>query len=368
MLASRFLPISDSLKGIARPTLQGLRALPVHSTQILQSGRGPLAVFLPARGPNGASLLRIYAIARQLRAHGWRTLVLPWRLTLAQRRRFIARSAPDILVMQTARHALNDPALYSGCPVFYDMDDADFHLPHLADQVRAAMPRVTAVIAGSRYIADWARAAGAPAAHVVWTGTPVLGRARPGQADRPTVIAWAQTRPMDYRREGDRVRALVTRLAGARAGLTLRLYDRQPGDDPAYAQSFAAPGLTVEWRAACRYRDYLASFDDVALGLAPLAPETPFSRGKSFGKVLAYLDARVPVIASAAGEHGRFFTAETGVVSNAAKVWETAALDLLADATGRQAMADAAYEQYRARLSIKAAAARLDDVLGRYLA
>lgn len=367
MLSSRFLLNSDGLRGIARPVLHGFREIPVHSARILQPGRGPLAVFLPARGPNGASLLRIYAVAQQMRTQGWRTLVLPWKLTLAQRHRFIARSAPDILVMQTARHVLNDPALYGDVPVLYDMDDADFHLPHLAAPVRAAMPRVSAVIAGSRYIADWARAAGAPAAHVVWTGTPPLKRVRPPQAVRPPVIAWAQTRPMDYRREADMVRDVTARLAARHPGITLRLYDRQPGDDPAYAQSFAAPGLTVEWRAACRYRAYLASFDDVALGLAPLAPDMPFSRGKCFGKVLGYLDARVPVLASAAGEHERFFTAATGLVSNDPGVWVTAAATLLEDAAARQTMADAAYEQYRARLSIEAAAVRTDRVLRQYL-
>jgi len=326
-----------------------------------------MAVFLPARGPSGAALLRIYAVAARLRAHGWRTLVLPWKLTLAQRQRFIARSAPDILVMQTARHVLNDPALYPGIPVIYDMDDADFHLPHLAEPVRAAMPRVTAVVAGSRYIADWARTAGAPAAHVVWTGTPPLDRRRPAQADRPPVIAWAQTRPMDYRREAEIVRDVMTRLAVRNPGITLRLYDRQRGDDGAFAETFAAPGLTVEWRAACRYRDYLASFDDVALGLAPLAPEMPFSRGKSFGKVLAYLDARVPVIASAAGEHGRFFTAETGVVSSDPAVWVAAASALLGQGELRQSMAEAAHTRYRDALSIEAAATRLDRILRCYI-
>lgn len=367
MLEPLFVPNSEPIKGIVRPVLRGLREVPVHSTLVLQRGRGPMAVFLPARGPSGASLLRIYATAERLRLHGWRTLVLPWKLTLEQRRRFIKRVAPDILVMQTARHALNDPALYPGVPVIYDMDDADFHLPHLAEAVRAAMPQVTAVVAGSRYIADWALAAGAPAAHVVWTGTPPLDRTRPPQASRPPVIAWAQTRPMDYRREAEFVRAVTMRLAARHPGITLRLYDRQPGDDPTFSETFLAPGLTVEWCGACRYRDYLASFDDVALGLAPLAPEIPFSRGKSFGKVLAYLDARVPVIASDAGEHGRFFTARTGVVSNDPTVWVLAASALLGHASLRQGMASAAHVRYRAELSIEAAARRVDGILQEYI-
>ncbi|MEO1606458.1 MAG: glycosyltransferase [Pseudomonadota bacterium] len=352
-----------ALKKILRPPLGMMRALPVHFAHARLGGRGPMALFLPARGPSGASLLRSYAMAEGLRAKGWRTLVLPWKLTLAQRSRFIARALPDVLVMQSARHELNDPALYPGVPVIYDMDDADFHLPHLAEAVTRAMPRVTAVIAGSRYIADWAVGAGAPAAHVVWTGTRPTARRRPVQAVRPPVIAWAQTRPMDYVAEAAIVRDVMARLAHRHPGLTLRLYDRHPGNDSRFPATFAAPGLAVEWRETCRYEEYLASFDDVALGFAPLAPEMPFSRGKSFGKVLAYLDARVPVLASDAGEHGCFFTSDTGVVTNDNDRMVAAADRLLADPAARQRMADSAYGRFVSHLSLAEAARRTDRIL-----
>ena len=60
------------------------------------------------------------------------------------------------------------------------------------------MPRVAGVIAGSRYIADWCLAEGAPRADVLWTGAEVSPGHRPPQAERPPLVAWAQTRPMDY--------------------------------------------------------------------------------------------------------------------------------------------------------------------------
>ena len=166
------------------------------------------------------------------------------------------------------------------------------------------------------------------------------------QAARPPVLAWAQTRPETYHREAALVRRVTTALARRHPGITLRLYDRRPGDDPGFAQSFMRPGLSVDWRETCGYRDYLKSFDDVSLGLAPLCPEAPFSRGKSFGKVLAYLDRGVPVLASAACEHGGFFTPATGVVSNDERVWEAAASRLLRDPVARQAMVDAAFDVF----------------------
>lgn len=352
-----------AVRGLVRPAVRLTREIPPRLRLINQTGRGPLAVFLPAYGPEGAALLRIYAVARALRPLGWRTLVLPWKLTLHQRHRLLAAAAPSLLVMQGARHELNRPALYPGYPIVFDMDDADFHLPHLSAPVRRAMPDVAAVIAGSVYVADWCRAAGAREAHVVWTGAPVSPGRTPPQAGRPPVLVWGQTRPMTYTREAAVVRDLVRRLGAVRPGVTLRLFDRKPGDDPSFADTFKAPGVTVEWRETLRFSDYTAAFRDAAIGLAPLCPETPFSRGKSFGKVLTYLDAGVPVIASDACEHGRFFTQGTGVVSNDPDIWLGETLRLLEDASARQAMAEAARAAFKTRLSLETAARLTDRIL-----
>jgi hypothetical protein len=267
--------------------------------------------------------------------------------------------------MQGARHALNRPAFYPGLPIVYDMDDADFHLLHLEGPVRAAMGDVDVVTAGSRYIADWCRSAGAGEVEVVWTSASASERQRPPQGTRPPVIAWAQTRPQTYQREAALVRVVTARLAAERPGLTLRLYDRQKGDDPGFAESFKADGLSVEWVKSASYRDYLASFDDVALGLAPLCPQAPFSRGKSFGKVLAYLDREVPVLASDMGEHGAFFRPGLGVLSNDPTVWVVQADRLLGDGAARARMALAARAAFEARLTTRATAHQFERILRR---
>ena len=99
------------------------------------------------------------------------------------------------------------------------------------------------------------------------------------------------------------------------------MYGRSDGDGPEFPYRFQRAGIPTEWRNSSSYGKYLASFDEVFLGLAPLCPETPFSRGKSFGKILAYLDAHVPVVASDACKHGFFFTPAPGVVSNEMNEW-----------------------------------------------
>ena len=359
--------VSHALSVLARPAVRLMREVPVRGALHVQRGGGPLAMFLPAYGPEGAALLRIHEVARALRPFGWRTAVMPWRLTLAGRRRVLKAAAPDLLVMQGARHALNRPALYPGLPVVYDMDDADFHLPHLAGQVTVAMRQVAGVIAGSAYIANWVRAAGAPRADVVWTGAEISPGPRVPQSERPGIVAWAQTAPASYRAEADLVREVMARLARQRPGVVLRLYGRTEDDDSGFAAWFREAGIGVEWRKKTLYRDYLASFDDVAVGLAPLCTEAPFVRGKSFGKVLAYMDRHVPVIASATCEHEAFFDRASGVVSNDPEVWVRELDRLLGDAEARQSMAEAAFRQYRLRLTLEEAARRVDGILRSYL-
>lgn len=364
------LPIAFSnsldtrLRTVLRPPLHVLRGLgawgqAVHALR----GKGRRVIFLPSTGPEGAAFLRIYALAAALRPLGWRPLVLSPRLTLGQRRRFLETLRPDLVVMQGARHSLNRPALYPGQRIVYDMDDADFHLPHLAGPVAEAMGQIALVIAGSDYIADWARGAGAVCAEVVWTGSTASSWAHPPHADRGPVVAWAQSRPMTYTREAALVANVMARVAAERPGVTLRLYDRQAGDDPGFADHFRRPGLSVEWMGTLGYRDYLRSFDDVAVSLAPLCLETPFSRGKSFGKVLAALDRKVPVVGSDACEHGAFFTDRTGVITNDPARWVQETASLLSNAPRRQAMAEAAHADFIAWLTTQAAAVRLSRLL-----
>ncbi len=173
---------------------------------------------------------------------------------------------------------------------------------------------------------------------------------------------------MTYVREAEWVLDVMARLVRRCPDVRLRLYDRKPGDDPDFQARFEAAGIRTEWRPAMPMADYLASFDDVALGLAPLCPETPFSRGKSVGKVLAYLDRHVPVIASDAGEHSRVFDKTCAVVSNDRDVWVARAAALLGDPMARQTMAQAGFALFEQSLSADAATRQVVGILDTQLA
>ena len=354
------------LRHVARPAVHIARAVPVWAEIAVKSCKpGSVVAFLPAYGRHGAALLRIYNIARALREHGWQSVVLPSTLSLEQRQRLLGALQPQAIVMQGARHALNRPALYDA-PVFFDMDDADFHLAHLSDAVAQAMPHVTRVIAGSQYVAQWCQGRGA-AAEVVWTGAPVSMRACTSQAQRAPVVAWAQTAPATYEAEADWVLDVMARLSKRCPDVRLRLYDRDDAEGAGFLARFQRLGIQMEWRKKTCYRNYLKSFDDVSLGLAPLCSQTPFSRGKSFGKVLAYLDRHVPVIASDACEHGEFFDAAEDVLSNDPDVWVSQMARLLQDPSARTRMAQSAYDRFQERLSLRVAAQSVDRILRNHL-
>lgn len=339
-----------------------LREIPLWPAVSCQTGPGPRAAFLPSKGREMSSLLRIYAVSAALRHLRWKTAVLPATLTLNQRWRLLSRFAPDFVVMQGARHALNRPGLYPGYRIVYDMDDADFHLPHLAELVSEAMGGVELVLAGSRYVADWCSAQRVPA-RVVWTGTPPSRGQSTAQAQRGPVVAWAQSAPVDYVEERAFVADVMARVSARRPDVRLRLFGRKPEDDMGILAPFETAGVAVEWLPMMPYPRFLRALESAAVGLSPICTGSPFSRGKSFGKVLAYLDRRVPVVASDEADHALFFTRDTGILSNDPTVWADEIVRLLADPGARQAMADAGAGALRERLSVEAAARHVDRAL-----
>jgi len=325
-------------------------------------GAAPCAVFLPSRGREMSSLLRIYMVAAALKRQGWQTAVVPWRLDLDSRHRILSALRPDVVVMQGARHPLNRPELYPGARIAYDMDDADFHLDHLAGPVREAMPQVELVLAGSRYVTDWCRAHGARA-EVVWTGTPVSSAPRKPHVARGPVVVWAQTAPATYHRERAFVLDVMRRVRVRHPDVRLRLCDRRPGEPDTILEPFRAAEIAVEWQGRMGYGRFLRSLGDVAVGLSPVITDNPFSRGKSFGKILAYLDRGVPVVAGDAVDHPLVLDPETAVLSNDPALCADAVCRLLDSPAARQAMADRGHARLRDVFAPERVAAQVDAAL-----
>lgn len=357
-------PIAQNLKSALGRVAREALLYP----QIFGPGKGPgknpgrRVMFFPSSGREQSGLLRVYNIAEHLNPSGWRCVVVPKHLRLAQRNRLLRSFQPDLVVLQTCRHPLNRMAHFPGERVILDIDDADFFDPARTKVMEETAAGAAGVICGSRFIRDWARQFN-PNADVIWTGTPISSGPWPSHGSRAKIVTWAQSNPLAYPEEF----AFITRLlVSARPDVgpfTLRLYGwYAPQDHPSLAPLREA-GITLELIGTLPYADFVLSLREVAVGLSPIMSQSDFSLGKSFGKVLGYLDAKVPVICSDKADHSEFFTAETGVVSDAPSVWKAALQRLLTDAAQRQAMSDAAHTAFCQRLSTQVAAQRVGAFL-----
>lgn len=338
-----------------------LRELLVHADIMRQKGR-PRLLMLPSHDRVQCSLLRVYNLVPELRSLGWTPLVVPHQLEASQRDRVMRRFDPDLIFLQKSRHPLNDPDLLQGRPYVYDLDDADFLDERLADKTARTCRSARAVIAGSRFVADWCRQYNSET-HVVWTGAPVSPGQRRAHADRAPILGWAQSDPNGYPQEFDFVEDLVGRLIAKGAVFTLRLYGWRDDAPETRLVRMRQAGVEIETVPFIQYDKFVASLQDVAVGISPVIIASEYSQGKSFGKILAYLDAMVPVVASDEVDHSAFFTPDSGVLSNDPEIWANEIADLLANAERREAIARNAFERFRNLLSREAAGRQVANVI-----
>jgi hypothetical protein len=327
----------------------------------------PRVVIFPSNQPwDPASHLRAWTVAPALRELGWRTIVVPEPLSLAQRRRLLEMERPDVVLLQQTRHPLNDPHLYAPYPCVLDADDADCLDPAHRERIGRWAAGAAAVVGGNRLVAEELGRHNRDAT-VIWTGTPLAhGPPTTPPKDRAPIVAWGHSSPFLYPREAALVREVVTRLA-ERTPFEFWLFGTVPGpESDAYFAPARERGASCTALPPMPYADYLSKVAACAVGLQPVCTDNAFSRGKSFGKVLAYLAGEVAVVASDAVDHPLFFRhGETGMLVRTTDEWVDSIAELLTDPPRRQGMARAAHGDFRRKLTTQAFARRLDGVLRR---
>jgi hypothetical protein len=334
--------------------------------QRLRSPRtGPRVVIFPTNQPwEASSNLRAWLVAPQLRALGWRVVIAPQPLTLSQRRRLVRREKPDVILLQQTRHLLNQPRFYEPVPCVLDADDADFLDPRHQERIAECARTAAIVVGGSRFVAQGLGQYNRNT-RVIWTGTPrELSPPGPPPADRGPIVAWAHATPLTYPSEARFVQSVMIEVFRQRP-CTFWLF----GTNEAEAQDWFAPlrahGGTCVAVPPMSYEDYLHKVSEAAIGLQPIAPDNPFSRGKSFGKLLAYLSGRVAVVASNAVDHPLFFRhGENGMLpGESVEAWAQAIVSLLDDPQRRVRIALQGRQDFDHRLTTDVFARLLDPVL-----
>lgn len=227
-----------------------------------------------------------------------------------------------------------------------------------------------AAVAGSRYIQRWLERY-CPHVEVIWTGSPLVTHvpaSRPSQ--RRPIVGWAVSDVMGYRNEAEYVREVVL-AAADRATFGFRVQGQ--GDARRIRQFFqplSDAGIAVEYVGFQPYRRFVRGLESLAVGLAPLVIQgETFAAGKSFGKVLGYLAADVPIIASNNVDHPLFFRdGENGYLADTVETWSHRIVELIQNPALRDNIVSAARIDFKARLSIDAAGAAWADLLHRLTA
>jgi hypothetical protein len=340
-----------------------LRETGVHLDRLSQRTDLPRVAFSVGDDNDGfSSGLRGYAIAEELRNLGWRTIVIPKQLELLQRQRLMRRERPNIVVLQKSRHPLNRPRYYPDAICVFDIDDADFLDPQRRDSVVECMKGSAQVIAGSRNVADFARLHN-DNVDIIWTGSRPFARPPAAKLD-PPVVGWAVSNAGSYPKE---MALLVSALTHVRSdNWQFWLFGaNDAATGRALIDPLVARGIRVRALPFMNYQKFLNLVRMVSIGLAPLmSARSEFSAGKSFGKILGYLDCRAAIVASDSADHALFIrSGENGFLAATAEEFGSKIDLLLADGNLREQIALRAHGDYIEKLSIASVAQKLDGVL-----
>jgi glycosyltransferase involved in cell wall biosynthesis len=247
-------------------------------------------------------------------------------------------------------------------PYVVDYDDATFHRydrsanPLLRRlwprKIDAVMRGAAVVVAGNQYLAERARAAGARRVELLPTVVdPARYPVRPPPAGEPFTVGWMGT-PVTQRYLAAVAPALAAVVAG---GGRVRLVgaDHLPEGLPAESAELRP------WAEATEASDILG-FD---VGIMPLN-DTEWERGKCGYKLLQYMAAGRPVVASPVGVNPEIVDpGVTGFLATTPDEWRTALARLRGDPALRARMGEAGRRRLEAGYSLDLAEPRLRDLL-----
>ena len=277
-----------------------------------------------------------------------------------------AREFDGVLLHRKTLTAWDAWALGPSPRLIYDFDDAVMYqarAPGQPDPTRLRRFERTAarahlVIAGSPYLARYAGAVGAKRVEVVPTGLDLARFAPRTDPPSPGPVRLVWIGSASTLKQLDAFRATFEALGGAVPALALRIIADAPLEAAALRIENVPWSLEAEGRL-------LAESD---IGIAPL-PDTPYTRGKCGFKVLQYMAAGLPVIASPVGVNADYVRHEaTGLWAKTAQEWVEAVRRLAGDAPLRQQMGGAGRRRVEAEFGFAVLAPKVVELVARALA
>jgi hypothetical protein len=187
--------------------------------------------------------------------------------------------------------------------------------------------------------------------------------------DRQRVVAWPHSAPFDYPEELELVGQVLVALR-KRCEFEFRLYgsDFSYGDGLArkepWLQRMRLDGVSVSLMPSMPYPQYVASLEEVAVGMQPIVSE--WSKGKSFGKLLACMTSEAAVVCSDAADHALMFDGSNGILARSVADWVDGIQRYLDSPAERERAADLAYQAFCERLTTPVAAQALDSLVSTF--
>lgn len=252
--------------------------------------------------------------------------------------------------------------LLRGTPYALDFDDAIFHNYDLhrsawvrhfyGGRIDRLMAGAHLVVAGNRYLADRATAAGARVVEVIPTVVD-LERYRPkhryAKVTRPRIVWIGSPSTITYLRE---LAGVFCELAKQRS-FTLRVVG---------GGVFCLPGVDVESLPWSEERE-ARLIEECDIGIMPLK-DSPWERGKCAYKLIQYMACGLPTVASPVGANNDVvLEGRTGLFASDFREWLETLTTLLDDAELRQRLGRAGRARVEAEYCLQQMAPRLVRLL-----
>lgn len=276
----------------------------------------------------------------------------------------MGKARPDLIWLEKEflpwlPHWVERAVLPRGIPYVVDFDDAWSlrYTTHcrapvrrlLGDKFRGVIQGAAAVVAGNGVLEDWARDLGAARVHRVPTVVDPERYVVTPSPDGPFTIGWIGT-PITARYL--HTLAPVLRRLTAAGPLRLRVVG---------APHFTMEGVTVEalpWSEETEAR----LIAGMHVGIMPL-PDEPWERGKCGYKLIQYMAAGRPVVASPVGANLDIVTPAVGYLVGNEEAWMTALDVLWRDSARRDRMGASARDLVEREYALPAKAEELEAIL-----